>query len=414
MHEIIHQPAPLVVTILILLLSARFMGEIMERLGQPAMIGEVLAGIILGPTILSIVSPSAELKVLSDLAVFLLVIVAGIDIQPEEIRNSIRGRSIWIAILGFVVPVLSGLAIGYFFHLDILITIFLSLCIAITALPVSIRILMDLGKLNTDIGRKIISAAIINDIISLMALGVIIDVRKHWGSVTEISIAIGVTMVKVALLTLVILVAYKLFKQAHNNLGFAKKKIDKFINLLHGKESLLALVMLFVLIFASLTEIAGLHFVVGAFFAALLINKEFLGLRNFIKVRNNMNSISMGFLAPIFFAGIGVQFNWFAIDNYFLLIVVIIASLISKLAGGFFGGKLAGLTGYESLTLGIGLNARGIMELVIATIALSNNFINESLFSILVIMGLITTLISPYLLKKSFLLIDKNKKLCSV
>jgi len=414
MHEIIHQPAPLVVLLLILLLSARVMGELLERIGQPAMIGEVLAGVILGPTLLGLVYPSSELKVLSDLAVFLLVVVAGIDIQPKDIRDSIKGRSLWIAILGFMIPVLSGFCVGYFFKLDLVLTIFLSLCIAITALPVSVRILMDLGKLNTDIGHKIISAAVFNDIMSLLVLGIIIDVRKNWGSISEMSYSVGITIAKVALLTIILLLAYNLLKKATSKMEFIKEKIDRLVKIMRGRDSLLALVILFILVFASLTELAGLHFVVGAFFAALLLNKEILGNRNFTKMRNNTNSISQGFLAPIFFAGIGVQFNWGSISNYSLLFVVLGASLFSKLIGGFLGGRLAGLSKYESITIGVGLNARGIMELVIATIALSNGFISEEIFSILVIMGLFTTLISPYLLKQSFLLIDKEKNICSV
>jgi Kef-type K+ transport system membrane component KefB len=354
------------------------------------------------------VSPSPELKVISDLGVFLLVIVAGMDVQPEDVRNSVKGRSVWIAILGFIVPIISGFIIGWAFHLEILITIFLSLCIAITALPVSIRILMDLGKLNTDIGHKIISAAVFNDIVSLLVLGIILDIRSNLNSISEMTYSIGIAIFKVALLTFILALAYKLFKLARQNVVFVKKQFDLFIGFLYGKESLFAIVILFVLIFASLTELAGLHFVVGAFFAALFLSKDILGFRNFIKVRNNTNVITMGFLAPIFFAGIGVQFNFSSINNFMLLLIVLLASVASKMAGGYFGGRLSGLGKYESVALGVGLNSRGIIELVIANIALSNGFIDKSLFSILVIMGLFTTLISPYLLKKSFSLIDKN------
>ena len=408
MSAFIPSSVPLVVTLLLLLLTARVLGEIMERLGQPAMIGEVLAGIILGPTILGFVSPSSELKVIADLGVFLLVIVAGLDIQPEDIRNSVRGKSFWIAIFGFLIPCLSGLAIGYAFQLNFLITIFLSLCIAITALPVSVRILMDIGQLNSDIGRKIISTAIVNDVIALIALGFILDVNKNGSSVAEMGQSLALTMLKLALLLGVLYVSYKLFRKARRNIDFVKRRVDQLMKFLRGKESLFALVMLFVLIFATFTELAGLHFIVGAFFASLLLSKDVMGMRNFIKVRNNTNTITIGFLAPIFFASTGVLFSFGAINNYLLLAVVLVVSLASKLAGGYLGGRLAGMNNSESITLGIGLNARGIMELVIASIALSNGFIDQSLFSILVVMGLLTTIVSPYLLKKSFLQINKK------
>ncbi len=145
---VISQSMPFVVELLLLLLTARMFGEIMERLNQPAMIGEVLAGVILGPSLLGFAVFTNEIKVISDLGVFLLVILAGFEIDIEELRKSIRGRNAWIAIMGFIIPMLSGFVIGIIFELQIMLTVFLSLCISISALPVSIRILMDLGKLN--------------------------------------------------------------------------------------------------------------------------------------------------------------------------------------------------------------------------------------------------------------------------
>jgi Kef-type K+ transport system membrane component KefB len=408
MPEIINTSMPLVVILLILLLSARVMGEIMERFGQPSMIGEVLAGVILGPTLLNIIYPSSEIKVLSDLGVFLLVVVAGMEIDLDQMRKSINLKNIWIAVLSFTIPLLSGLTIGYFFHFNWLITIFLGLCISITALPVSIRILMDLGKLNTDIGQKIITTAVFNDVLSLLILGIILDVRNNWGSFTEMSWSIGFSLLKITVFLIILFIVYKLFKRAKEKVSFINKQFDVFLMLLKGKESLFAVIMLFILIFASITELAGLHFVVGAFFAAIFLSKDLLGSRNYYQVHGNTNGITMGFLAPIFFAGIGLQFDIHSITNLWLLVIVLLASFISKILGGYLGGRLAGLNKPESVTLGVGLNARGIMELVIANIALSNGIINLSMFSILVVMGLFTTLMSPILLKKSFATIDKN------
>jgi Kef-type K+ transport system membrane component KefB len=110
----------------------------------------------------------------------------------------------------------------------------------------------------------------------------------------------------------------------------------------------------------------------------------------------------MGFLAPIFFASIGLEFNISSISNIGLLIAVISVSYISKIAGGYLGGSIAGLSSRVSLTLGVGLNARGIMELVIANIAYRNGLISTEVFSILVIMGVLTTLTTPLLLKRAF------------
>ena len=173
--NLLHFELPFFASLLLLLAVARFFGEIMERLKQPAMIGEILAGIMLGPSLLNIIHRTDELKVISELGVFLLIIIAGLEINIEGILKSMKGRNIVISLLAFFVPFLSGILVGQFYNLDEMATIFIGLCIAITALPVSIRILMDYGKLNTSLGQKIISIAIFDDILALTILGIILD-----------------------------------------------------------------------------------------------------------------------------------------------------------------------------------------------------------------------------------------------
>ena len=175
MFHVDHYQLPFIVNLLILLLSAKLLGELAERFRQPSMIGEVIAGVILGPSLFNVIPSPGEIKVIAELGVFMLIVLAGMEIEVEEIRKSIQGKNIWIALLGFIIPMISGLAIGLVFHFSNTFTIFLGLCIAITALPVSIRILMDLGKLKTDVGQRIISAAIFNDIVALLILGIILD-----------------------------------------------------------------------------------------------------------------------------------------------------------------------------------------------------------------------------------------------
>lgn len=407
--EHIHQELPFFVNLLMLLVVARLMGELMERYNQPAMIGEILAGIILGPSLLALVYYNLELKVFSEMAVFLLVIMAGLEINPHEVRNAIRGRKIWIAILAFVIPISSGILIGQIFSLDIMITTFLSLCISITALPVSVRILMDLKKLNTDIGQKIITVAIFNDVIALMILGILIDNRGEQTTYSEVATSIGYTLLKVLAFLLILALAYRLIDNASKKGDYVKTLLDKIVAFLKGKESLFAILFCFILLFASISELVGLHFVVGAFFAAMLLTKEVLGSEHYKTLEKTTSTITMGFLAPIFFAAIGLQFEIFSLDNIPLLIAVIIVSFGSKIIGGYIGARFAGMNHKASVTMGIGLNARGIMELVIANIALSEGIIDTSLFSILVIMGLLTTIATPFLLKRAFDWLEKDQ-----
>lgn len=406
MNPVLNSTIPFTLMMLLLLLAAKVMGEVFERIKQPAMIGEVLAGIILGPSLLSIIEPSKELMVIADLGILMLVILAGMEIDVDEIRNSIRGKKFWIALLTFLIPMISGLAIGLGFGFDYTLTIFLGLCIAITALPVSIRILMDLGKLKTDIGQQIISAAIFNDIVALLILGIILDFKQNTLNVQDFLFSTGMTLFQVFSFLILLFITYKLFRYTTRQVAIISPKIDQFLNFLKGKESLFALMVIFVLAFASFSEAMGLHFVVGAFFGTILIPRSIFSVKDFAIVKQTTSSITMGFLAPIFFAFMGISFSINDITDVYLLFAVIGVAFLSKFAGGYLGGRLAGIPGKKAVALGIGLNARGIMELIIANIALQRGFIDVSIFSILVLMALITTLVTPILLKAYFLKID--------
>jgi Kef-type K+ transport system membrane component KefB len=177
---------------------------------------------------------------------------------------------------------------------------------------------------------------------------------------------------------------------------------------LKGKESLFAIFFVFILLFASLTEAVGLHFIIGSFLAAMMINKDLVGENNMKTFHRTTNGMAMGFLAPIFFAGIGLEFQFTSISNFGLLVAIIVVSFASKIVGGYVGGRFARLSHAKSVALGFGLNARGIMELVIANIAFSAGLIDVEIFSMLVIMGLLTTLVTPFLLKRAFHLLDKS------
>ena len=402
-----HFELPFFASLLLLLAVARFFGEIMERLKQPAMIGEIIAGIMLGPSVLNFIHRTEELKVISDLGVFLLIIIAGLEINIEGIVKSTKGKSIIISLLAFFIPFLSGILVGHLYHLDEMATIFIGLCIAITALPVSIRILMDFGKLNTSLGQKIISIAIFDDIIALTILGVILDLTNVEPTFINISKTIFFTVLKLSLFVLLIIITYRLIKRFSQKENFIQDKLNSMLGVLKGKESLFAIFFVFILIFATITESIGLHFIIGAFFASMLISKELVGEKHLTAIHNTTNGMTIGFLAPIFFAGIGLEFQFSAIGNYGLLLIIVLVSFSSKIIGGYIGSRMAKLNHNTALAIGIGLNARGIMELVIANIAYKAGIISIEIFSMLVIMGVFTTLCTPFLLKKAFSLVEK-------
>lgn len=406
---------PLIVALLLMLAFARMLGEVFERLRQPSMLGEIIAGVILGPSMLGWVGYTPDLAAISELAVLMLIIHAGLEIRVDEIRESLRGKKAWIAVLGFVIPLVCGVLLGFILGYGAMVATFLGLCIGITALPVSVRILMDLGRLNSEVGRHILSAAIFNDVAALLILGVLLGLGEASAadySFGELLLDLVVRLGKLLFFVSVLLFSYRGLQWLNER--YVRRQISdwRWLDFLRGKESMFALVMIFVLIFASLAELGGLHFVVGAFFGAMLVPQELIARKRMTGVISTTSTITMGFLAPIFFAGIGVEFNISSINNVALALSILVVSFASKIVGGFVAGRMVGYSKTKSLTIGIGLNARGVMELVIANIALQSGLIDLAFFSILVLMGMLTTLVTPLLLKGGFWLMDRRGEEC--
>jgi Kef-type K+ transport system membrane component KefB len=384
------------------LVTARFFGEVFERFRQPAMIGEILAGMLIGPSFLNLIHRSPEIKVISELGVFLLVIIAGLEISIEDVLKSLRGKNLIISVAAFFIPFFSGIAIASAFNMNTFSALFVGLCVAITALPVSIRILMDIGQLKSDIGQRIISAAIFDDVLALTVLGILIGLRSEAVPALSIINVVTSSLSKLALFIVTLGISYYLIRRISRQAGLLEEILNKSIGKMKGKESLFALFFVFILIFATFSESLGLHFIVGAFFASMLIDESLIGHTNLKTIESTTRSLAMGFLAPIFFAGIGLEFNVSTVQNYSLLLAILAVSFGSKILGGLLGGKLAGMSWMGSFTLGMGLNARGIMGLVIANIAYKAEMLSIELFSVLVIMSVATTLSTALSMKSLF------------
>ena len=400
---------PLIQSLLLLLIVSRIAGEIAERYGQPAMLGEIAAGVLVGPSVLNYLQLTPDIKTIAELGVLLLVFHAGLEMDLPSLRKAFRGKGMWVGIMGFLTPLALGGLLGLAFGFDHIRTIFLSLCIAITALPVSVRILMDLGKLQTEIGEKIIAAAVMNDVASLLILGVLLDLQSGTGGWQQLLIATGWSLAKALSFMAAVVFVARLIRFSTGHIAVSKQLLGHLLTWLKGKEALFAIVLLFVLLFASLSDLIGLHFIIGAFFGAMILGHESIGRANYEAVEKIASSITMGFLGPVFFASIGLEFHMASLVNWPLVLAILVVSFAGKLLGGYWGGRLADLSTAESWTVGCGLNGRGIMELVIANIALSNNFITQELFSILVLMGTVTTLATPFLLRHAFRRLDGDR-----
>lgn len=388
----------LLTSLLILIVFARLLGQLFSRYNQPSIIGEMLAGVILGPSLLGLIVFNKALSGITELAVFLVVLSAGLEMNFKDITDVLRGRGLVVAILGFIIPFISGIAVGLAFDLNTSTTVFLGLCVSITALPVAAKILESFHLLNTDIAKYSIATAIFNDVLALLALGVILDLPDA-KSISIIASSIAITGGKLVLLVLFIILVNSAIERSKRK-NTALIKFPEKLGRLFGNEAAFGLVIIFVLVFGSVSEILGFHFVIGAFFGALLIRKDFFSPTRFKAIEGSLNSITNGFLGPIFFAAIGLEFSMGEIDSALFVAIVLVVSIFSKIISGYVGSRWINISHTNALGIGIILNARGIMELVIASIAYQRGFIGKGLFSTLIIMGVITTLITPILFKR--------------
>jgi Kef-type K+ transport system membrane component KefB len=386
-------------TLLVLVVAARLLGKLFARYNQPEVVGEILAGILLGPAVLNLILPNPSLAGIAELAVFLVILSAGLEMRFDEVIGAMRGRGFLLAAISFLIPFAGGAAVGAWYELDAMRIVFLGLCVSITALPVAAKILEGLNILDTPIGRYSISTAILNDIAALLLLGVILSLPPQ-PTLLAVTSSLLVGGAKLLALGAIVLGLNQGLRRLEHR-GIKIQALPERLVALLGPETLFGIVVLFVLIFGSLSEMLGFHFVIGAFFGALLLDKRFFLASRYNDLTKTLGSVTGGFLAPVFFAYLGLKFNFNAMQDFGFVFAVLAVSVVTKLVAGWWGGLWVGMTHREALGLGCMLNGRGVMELVVASIAYEKGFIGAGTFSTLVLMGIVTTLLAPVLFSRA-------------
>jgi Kef-type K+ transport system membrane component KefB len=382
----------LFVSIVIILVAARVLGEIFQRIRQPPLVGEILAGVIIGPSLLAIVTPSSDLQVLSDLAVFFLMFLTGLEMNPREIRKS--GKSaIVISLLAFSAPLLAGTYVSLLFGLTAVQSLFMGLLLSITAVPVSAIVLMQFGILNSKLGNNVITAAVINDIMSLIVLSMVLQVSAD-GPGAQLDFAgLGSSAAKIAAFLGGIFLFDILFRKTA---GWLPNRVEPYFKRLQTKEASFGILLITTIVISLVAQDIGLHFIIGTFFSGLVVYKEMIGRQNFNRVYGIISAITFGFFAPIFFALIGIELNIQSLFSRIPLLVSLLAvAIATKVVAGFVGAKIVGFSKETSLAIGFLMNGRGMVELVIASIGFAAGIIDVTLFSVAVAIGLVTSILAP-------------------
>ncbi len=394
----------LILALLLLFLVARLAGEGMERIHQSPMLGEVLTGIVLGPTVLGWVDPNpatslgASLNVVATLGIFVLVLLAGMELGREGLRQAIRERSAFVAGVEFVLPFTLGYLFAGTLGFNFAGSLFLATAMAVTALPVSVRILLDLNLLHSRLGRAMVSVALANDLIAFAVLGIVVGLYGVGGAAPN-AVTIAVVVLKIVGFVAFILLMGVGLRRLGRTTGDGTSAMARALEKLKSPESAFAMCIGLALILASAAGALGIHFAVGVFYAGILITPELVGREPFYQIRRSVSAVSFGLLTPIFFGFVGLQFVFDA-ASWPLIVEITAVGFAGKFVGGLIGGYVAGFRGAPLVALGFGLNTRGMMELILAQVGLAAGIIQPDLYSALIVMTLVTTLIAPPVMKR--------------
>lgn len=398
--------------LLIFLFLARSLGELANIVGQPALIGEISAGILIGLfarhyaeifPFLSHISENNAFTLVTDLAIFFLMLEAGLEMAPKELTSSSL-KSMSVAFFGTVLPLGLGLALGSYYIPDspykLAQVFFVGICLAVTAVPVTMKILADIGQQHTSLGRLIASAAIYDDLLSLFLLAALTGVVSTGKIITfeQITLIIGNAAIFVVITVLIGHFFYPRFW----NQTFYKFK---------GRQFDFSILLLFGLAFSALSEFFGLHFIIGAFVAGLFfVTPKIVSSERHEDLKKAISGVTDGFLTPIFFVSVGLRFSFEAIWEFPTFVALLIfMAFIGKIVGCGGAAYFAGFKRNEAFAIGFGMNARGSVELIVVDVALRAGILTNpvptpplvsQLFSAVVTMALVTTLVTPFALKR--------------
>lgn len=403
-----HDILALITQIAILLFTARALGEIAQRLGQPSVIGELLAGILVGPSFLGKLFPFIHgylipengvqgylLEAISLIGAMFLLFITGLETDIYLIRRYAR-VSISAAAGGILVPFASGFLLGQSLP-DFLLanpgerlifSLFLATAMSISAIPVLAKILIDLKLMRRNIGQAIIAAGMVDDNVAWILLSIVAGLAAG-KAVTALSVlgAIGTVLA---------------FMVMSFTIGrwFVKKSLDFVQDQVTSPHRLLTLTVIFIFMWGALTHALHLEPILGAFVMGILFGQM---PRLPQAVRTSLNEISLGIFAPIFFAVAGLKVNVLHLLNPQLMLIafwVILVATMGKIIGTYLGARFLGKKDHwTALSFGAALNARGAMEIIVATIGLSLGILSQSMFSIIVVMAMATSLMAPFLLR---------------
>jgi len=393
----------LLIIILMLVIVARFAGEVMQRWGQLAILGELLAGIVVGALINY--GPFAQYSGLPDnevftaitsLGMFLLMLMTGMEIDVDKLVKASR-TGLVVALGGMVIPLGLGYLLGEVFlpesSYKVAQSLFIGVALSITAVPALSRVLIEMKQLDTRLGRTLMNAAIIDDVLGLFLLAVLTTMIAE-GQIPSAG-ELGILALKIIGFFVFVFIAGR----------YLIPRLGRITELSKFEEIEFSVAMIIALVFGVAAEYADMHFIIGALLAGMFLREKTFGKKMAKHLEEHVVGITLGFLAPLFFISIGLHVELTSLTTApVFVILLLVAALAGKILGCGVPAKLSGFTMKESSAIGIGMNGRGAVEIVIAAVALEAGLFSQpdpvpevvqAIFPAVVIIAILTTVAVP-------------------
>ncbi len=390
-----HPLAILLLQIITILLAARFLGFLCQKIRQPSVIGEIAAGIFLGPSLLGMYFPEisgllfpvnsiSNLQFLSQMGLIFFMYVVGMEVDPDVLKSKVH-EAVVVSHASIIFPFALGILLSFLIYEPfagegvkfVSFALFIGVAMSITAFPVLARIVQERGLSGTKLGTIVITCAAADDITAWCILAVVIAIVKA-GSVVSVIFTVLASMVYVLFMLLVVRPFLRNLGEAYSSQGKISRSVVS--------------VFFFVLILSSFaTEIIGIHALFGAFMAGMIMPSK----NNFKKIfTHKVEDVSLVLLLPLFFVFTGLRTQIGLLNEPYLWQVtawIILVAVTGKFAGSALSARFVGQSWKESLSIGALMNTRGLMELVVLNIGYDLGVLGPEIFSMMVIMALVTT-----------------------
>lgn len=374
----------------IIMISTKILGLFTRKIHMPAVVGALVAGVILGPSCLNLITLTGDtgvfLEQMAELGVILLMFNAGLETDLSELKKN-GVASFVTALIGVIVPLIGGfLGYAFFFHTDfsdydeVLKAVFVGVVLTATSVSITVETLREMGKLKGKVGTTILGAAVIDDIIGIIVLTIVTSLKDT--SVSPITVVLKIVLYFVFIAVLIfVLTKLKVFVEEQDE---------------KRRTAIICVALCFILSYIS-EEYFGIADITGAYFAGLMLCTMKVGPC----VARRCEIPSYLIFSPVFFASVGLKVTLGGMDAsiWIFAIILLVIAILSKVVGCGLGAKICGCTGKEAFQVGIGMISRGEVALIVAQKGYASGMLDDVLFAPIVLVVIVTTLITPILLK---------------